>query len=329
MKREDIAAAISLLPHDYYSLVKMIDLREYSRRNEKMTSVQIPVELTKEEIIEITKDYISSRPDDEKASVQARRVKDVYLNVEYNEYDYSRTRLIQRQKHDAGIEFISEANYLTIRMPATEKASSIVRDLKERIEQKKKLSLDSRVIDVSNFSSDERTRFFIYVMRNIVGYPLETVVSLKVASSLDRAADVDSEPNEEDDGAQDEILFIVNNVALSGTNLLASDQYQTLREKGFFITAITWQSVQTEHPNDKMQFTAEFDEALEGVGFRYNVRISKHIAADRHAKHFSALEESRKPSLWRLLEASSWMAVNTIIQEKDLSKRNAIDEFEK
>ncbi|RWA81744.1 hypothetical protein [Mesorhizobium sp.] len=75
--RENLASAISRLPHDFFSLQKMIERREYHGRSEKRAYVDIPVALTREEIAEIVKSYRDSVAGEEDVTTQSRRARDV------------------------------------------------------------------------------------------------------------------------------------------------------------------------------------------------------------------------------------------------------------
>jgi hypothetical protein len=118
------------MPHDYSSISELIKLRETGRRHEKLTCVTLPVAFSREELKQIIAYYEESCGSDEKINVQPRRAHDLYVNIEYAEIDYSKTRLIQRQKRDAAIEFITDGDATTIRMPATDKAKEIVNQIK-------------------------------------------------------------------------------------------------------------------------------------------------------------------------------------------------------
>jgi len=66
--RDDLVSAISLLPHDYHDLNTLLEQREHSGRQEKLTSVTLPTALTVEGIREVLREYIEESPEDEKVT---------------------------------------------------------------------------------------------------------------------------------------------------------------------------------------------------------------------------------------------------------------------
>ncbi|MDO6643815.1 hypothetical protein [Acinetobacter guillouiae] len=137
--RSDLIEDISIWTHDYNDVIGLIEKRDYKKRNEKMTSVVLPAELTVDEIKEIVKDYQKDMQKKEKVTFHQKGNDGVVMNTEYDEYDYSKTRLIQRQRKDASIQIESKDGQTTIRMPATEKATNIVENFKSKVEIYKKL----------------------------------------------------------------------------------------------------------------------------------------------------------------------------------------------
>lgn len=304
-KRERLASDIALLPHDYLSLKKLIERREHHSKNEKRTYVELPAALTHEEISEILKNYARQVDGEEVVTTQKRRAHDVYVNVTYDEVDYSKTRLIQRQRRDAGIEFVLEENKTTIRMPATEKARTIVSKLCHEISRVKLQDLRRNELSLEGLTADQRTLFFVNMMRSIPGYQLQTVVNIKCAAQADDVSDEFDLDIEEESSVESEVVSKINSVALSGMNLLQSEEYQTFKRNGFFITAVTWRSLQQEKPQDLLQFDVSFDEPREGRGFKFGVRIARRLADGNLTNDFRALEANRQPALWTLVERTS------------------------
>jgi hypothetical protein len=304
-QRHRLAADIALLPHDYSSLKKMIEKRESHGRNEKRTYVELPVALTNDDISEILKRYAREVEGEETVTTQRRRAHDVYVNVAYDEIDYSKTRLIQRQRKDAGIEFVIGENSTTIRMPATERARSIVDKLCDQINQHKRNDLKRNELSLAGLSADQRTMFFVNLMRSLPGYQLQNVVSIKCAAQTDEVADTFELDIEEEKSSESAIVGRINSAAFSGMNLLQSEEYQALRRNGFFITAVTWRSEQQAKPQDLLQFDVSFEEPKEGKGFRFGVRIARRLNDGTITNDFGPVEATRQPGLWTLVERTS------------------------
>jgi len=79
--REDLISAISLLPHDYHALNTLLEQREHSGRQEKLTSVTLPEALTAEKIKEVLKEYTEESPSDEQITYHAKGNNQVVATV--------------------------------------------------------------------------------------------------------------------------------------------------------------------------------------------------------------------------------------------------------
>ncbi|KDP83917.1 hypothetical protein CF70_022360 [Cupriavidus sp. SK-3] len=305
--REGLVDRLALLTHDFHDVVGVIERREHTKRGEKTTSVTLGADLSVDEIKEVVNAYQAEVRKTEKVTSHKKGADGVIMNIEYNEYDYSRTRLIQRQRKDAGIEFVSKNGVTTIRMPATEKAKAVVRNLRDKIESKKKVVIPAQEIELVGLTKAEhRTSFFTSLIANIPGYSLQTVTNLKVASGVsDQEEDTVELDEDEDESARQEMLAVVHSVAIQGKNLVASEQYQQLRKGGFFITAITWRSKQQQEPQDMIQFDASFDDGPAGTGFKYGVRYASRLPNGDYAKNFKPVEDHLKPLLFELIETTA------------------------
>lgn len=312
-KRERLASEISALPHDFLSVSKLIERREQQARHEKRAYVDIPVALTHEEINETIRNYKDEVGRQEVVTTQQRRARDVYVNVAYDEIDYSKTRLIQRQRRDAGIEFVIGENRTTIRMPATEKARAIVDRLINHASKIKLQDLRRNDLSLQGLNPDQRTSFFMQLMQTISGYQLQTVVSIKCATEDEDVADSFELDIEEERSVESDIVSKINSVALSGMNLLQSEEYQTLRRNGFFITAVTWRALQKDKPQDLLQFDVSFEDPREAKGFRFGVRIARRLTDGTLTSDFKPLEANREPPLWSLVERTSSDVLRSIL----------------
>jgi len=319
--RDGLIDRLALLPHDFHDIAGVIERRDHAKRGEKTTSVTLNIDLSIDEIKEIIQAYQVEVQKSEKIRSHQKGTDEVVMNVEYDEFDYSRTRLIQRQRKDAKIEFQSKDGITTIRMPATEKAKAVVANLRDKLESQKKISIPAQEIELIGLgTSEERTSFFTLLIANIPGYSLQTVTNLKVASGFSAQDDQSTDIDEDDDEtAKHEMLAVVHSVAIHGENLVASKQYQQLQKGGFFITAITWRSKQQQSPHDLIQFDASFDDGVAGTGFKYGVRYASLMQNGEYSKNFKAVEEFSKPALFELIEKTARGILATLIKESNSS----------
>jgi hypothetical protein len=325
--RETLVDSLSLLPHDYHDLNIILDHREHAGRAEKLTSVTLNVALTIEEIKEIAKEYTSESPPDEIVSSHAKSADQYIIDVKYSDIDYSKTRLVQRTPKEAGIEFHVEGDKTVIRMPANAKAKEIVGKLKNKLDAKKKTDIPTDLIEIGDFNAASRTEFFTSLISNLKGFKLDNVTSVKVEpiqmSAHDSELDLDDDQNREQ--AKQEALALVKNVALRGESLLASEEYQSLLKKGFFITSIVWRSKQTTIPYPIVEFEAAFEEPETGKGFKYSVRGAlKYIEEEKeYTKTPRHVEAEDKQKFLALIEQTA-SATIAEIRSKEISQMNPL-----
>jgi hypothetical protein len=148
--------------------------------------------------------------------------------------------------------------------------------LKTGLDATKKTDIPTELIEIEDLLTDERTSFFTSLIAELEGFVLRNVNNVKVQSGENAGPpdEIDVEDAEDDETVEagEEMLSVVENVALKGQALLSSSEYQHLRKKGFYITSITWVSQQIQAPNHQIEFYAGFEEPEQGKSFRYNVR---------------------------------------------------------
>lgn len=307
--REDLADALSLLPFTLNELVDLMDRRETSRRNEKTTTITLDATLEADEIKAAIKEYQEEVGPTEKVDSHLKGANEVVLNVEYDEMDYSRTRLIQRQRHDATIQFVQQSGKTLVRLPASEKSQRIVENLTSRIESRRKAVVPREIIELDpDFGADERTAFFTRLMSELPGYKLKGVTNLRISPSKRSETETDDEEDLDDDereAASREMLVIVRSMALTGENLMASEEYQALRKRGFFITAITWRADQTSIPYDAPHLHAEFADGEACTGFKYSVKGIYRFQEGVYTKTARPADDAEREKLYGLLEATA------------------------
>jgi hypothetical protein len=301
-----------LLQHDYDSLKKLLGESENPNRAEKVACVTLNAKLTMEAVKEVVTGFCGEASPDEKIVGRAEAADRYVVQVQYPELDYAKTRLLQRRIREADIRFVIEDTKTTIRMPANLKAREIVDQLKSRIDAQQKAEISAEKIEITDLSADDRTLFFTSLISKMKGYELRDVTNVKVQSSdkppkpptEDEDEDAEEEA-EEEASATEQMMAVVENVALKGQALLASAEYQLLKEKGFFITSITWKSIQTESPYNIVEFEAGFEEAELGTGFRYNVRGLYRNREGEFTKTLIPLTSGHKELIFPLIEKTA------------------------
>lgn len=316
--REDLISAISLLPHDFHDLNTILEQREHQGRQEKLTSVTLPEALTIEEIKEVLKEYTTESPPDEKVTHHAKGNDQIVATVKYSDIDYGKTRLIQRTPKEAGIEFHIENNKTVIRMPANDRIKGVFGKLKDKLDAKRKTEIPAIRIEIGEFESPAlRTEFFTTLISDLKGFSLKNVTSVKV-ERLKQDPDegeLQLEDDQESEEAKQEALALVKKVALKGETLLASEEYQSLAKKGFFITSIIWRSMLAKYPYPMIEFEAAFEDPVAGKGFKYFVRGAYNVVDKQYTKTIRPVDAEDKEKYLSIIEDT---AANTI---KELRKK--------
>jgi hypothetical protein len=296
---------ISQLPHDYNSIVKLIDTREQSSRSEKRTFACIPVQLSMSELDQVINNYRANSKNSDEILLRSKRSNAAHLNVAYEELDYSKTRLMQRQTRDADVEISIENGQTIIRTPSSDKADEIVSSIAAEIERIKLQKISATSITMDGLGSEQRTLFFLKLIGALPDYKLRTVVNMRIASEVESDDDDGDSDIENDRVAGHGLVGKVNDIAMSGVNLLQSNEYQNLRKSGFFITSMTWQADQISKPKDLLQFEVSFRSGRQGTGFRFNARIARRLQSGELTDDFKPLTVSRQPSIWRMIEGAA------------------------
>ncbi len=320
--RETLVHYLSLLTHDFHDLNIILDQREHAGRAEKVTSITLNAALTVEEIKEVAKEYIAESPSDEKVTSHQKGTDQYVVNVNYSEIDYGKTRLVQRTLKEAKIEFHVEGDKTIIRMPANAKSKEIVGNLKNRLDAKANAHIQAELIEISEFSTAaQKTQFFTLLITTLKGFKLDNVTSVKVEPLKKEPEDgeIELEDDQNEEEAKQEALALVKNVALRGESLLASEEYQSLQKKGFFITSIIWRSKQTSLPYPIVEFEAAFEEPEAGKGFKYSIRGALNfIEADvAYTKTLRPIEADEKQKLLSIVEQTASTVIAKIRAENN------------
>lgn len=320
--RDALASSISLLPHDYSSLSQLLGQSENPNRAEKVTSITLNTKIELETIKAVATAFRDSAPLGEKVITHSESPNNYVMQVKYTELDYAKTRLLQRRNREADIRFIIEDDKTVIRMPANQKARDIADVLKNSLDAAAKTEIPAEEIELSDLDTDSRTLFFTRLISSMPGYGLKDVMNIKVQSgrrpiSTGSDVDVDEEESDEEAALRERMLAVVENVALHGTALLASSEYQSLKRKGFYITSITWRSQQSSSPFNILEFDAGFEEPEQGTGFRYNVRGFYRNRNGEFTKTMLPLKPTHKETVFPVIEGTARKVLAALRQQSE------------
>jgi hypothetical protein len=321
--REQLADYISVLPHGFHDVAFIMQKRDPGPRREKTTSVRINALLTPDELKEAMADYESSFGDRERITHRPASNGSYVVRVGYDEFNRTKTRLLQKETQEAEIEFIVQDGKTVARLPATEKAQRIIAEVTERVERKRKERILLDKIELTGITTAElKSRFFTQLISQIPGLKLINVMSLKVSSERSEDGEEDDalDLEDQDEPGADALMFaaVVHSMHLSGQNLVQSKEYKELTKRGFYITAISWRAELQSEPPDIIQFDAAFQDRKDGKGFKYGITGAFRAHKGTHRKSITPVLDAEKASLFASLEETARKIIATLRQDAAL-----------
>jgi hypothetical protein len=329
--REQLADYISILPHGFHDVALIMQKRDPGPRREKTTSVRLNALLTPDELKEATTDYQSSFGDRERVTHRPASNGSYVVRVGYDEFNRTKTRLLQKERQEAEIEFIVQDGRTVARLPATEKAQRIIAELTERVERKRKERISVDKIELTGITTAAlKSRFFTQLISQMPGLKLINVMSLKVSSERSEDGEEDDalDLEDKDEAGADALMFaaVVHSMHLSGQNLVQSKEYKELIQRGFYITAISWRAEIQSEPPDIVQFDAAFQDRKDGKGFKYGITGVFRAHKGGHRKSIVPMLDAEKASLFALLEDTARKIISDlkedVIKPRDLPESN-------
>jgi len=310
-ERIQLCSDISLLGFGFNEIAEIQGEFEKFTRGEKRTFKHLQTGLTLEEFRVIAEQYHDdAEAEGDKVSSYNSGTTQFGINVKYDEIDFSKTRLRQRQRREASIELKVRDGETIISYPSNEKVQQIVEGLIERAKKEKKEPIKVDEVDLSWIPNpDLRTKFFQELIRNVPGFTLHDVTHVQV--DIGEAAPADDPELSEDaenekKAVEEEIASVVKDIALHGKALHLSPEYRRLKEKGFFLTSIHWSGRRIASPHDIVQFDAAFDNPAAGVGYKYGVRTWKvPLETGEISKNWATIPADEKTRLSSLLQQAS------------------------
>ncbi len=325
--RMKLCSEISLLNFGFNDVAQIQAEFEKSAKSEKKTFKNLKTTLTLDEFRLIADQY-QSQAEMEGDTVSSRNVGETQfaINVEYEEIDFSKTRLRQRQRRKASIEFRVRDGETVISYPANDKVRNIVEGLIQRVREQKKEPINVEEVDLSWISNFElRTKFFQELIKRVPGFTLKDVTHVHVDFGDQNSDDADLLEDVEDErkSVEEKITWVVRDIAIHGESLHLSEEYQRLKDKGFFVTSIQWSGSRIASPHEVVQFDAGFDDPAAGVGYRYGVRTWRlPLESGQYAKSWTTVPADEKVRLSGLLQQASMAVYLDIRKEFKQAKSN-------
>lgn len=318
--REDLADYLSVLPHGFHDVAAIVQKREPGHRREKTTFVRLNTTMPVDELKAVAAEYANAVMGTERVVYRPTSNNGFVVNVVYDEFNRSRTRLLQRDRQEADIEFLVEDGQTVVRLPATDKAKKIVAALKESVERRRKTTIEEECVELTSLTAPEqRSKFFTRLISSLQGFRLRNVMSLKVSSHLSEDGEddeaLDLEDEDEAEAGAEMFAAVVHSMQLSGQNLVQSQEYRDLTDRGFFITAISWRSEFEGNPPDIIQFEAGFQDRKRGTDFKYAIQGAFRAHKGSHRKSIVHVSGAEKAKLLALLESTARKVLRDLLDE--------------
>jgi hypothetical protein len=324
-KYEDRASLARKLSRQVYGYRELQPIEQYFSqigRADKTASLQIDAPLTQSELKSIAEEFASATEVDEDVTSYLDGP-DLVVNTVYTQTDFSRNRFRQRQQREAVVRFEIGPNSTTVTMPATQKGREIVAALRNKIEEARKAEIPVQEVDLSEMPDPSiRTKFFTTLVSEYPNATLSDVLRVKLQASGTATADQSSDEDEEEDGAdlgaglatvEEAVAGVLRGAALSGQDLFGTKIFQELKQRGFFITSITWHSRLQEPGNPVVEFSAEFEEVDECKSFQYAANTWRvRRSTGEYSESFSSTPAAKRTELLGNLQRFAMLTMQSL-----------------
>ncbi|HIP49654.1 MAG TPA: hypothetical protein EYG92_11910 [Lutibacter sp.] len=297
--REDIIKYLSSLVYDYYDLNVLIDHVTPSHKKEKSKVTKINTEIDISQLKTISKDIndgnttiqVTSDPDNPDKAV---------LEIEYDELDFSKTRLRQKIRRKSTIEITKDNGTSIISKPSNDKVDDIMQSILSGIEQKTDNRISEDKINLYGWSHQEKIEYFTNLIKSIDNCKLLDVVKVSVN-------------HEDNPEAEEDVLNMITNASFKGKGLLATPEYQKLKEDGYSITSIVWKSEELKKNGDHIEFEAGLSLTKKSEEVVFSAKGAyRFVEKDKHTTTRRPLTREESEKYTKNLETSAFKVFNDI-----------------
>ena len=290
--RDELVKYLSSLLYDYYDLNVLIDHITPAHKKEKSKVTKIDTKIEATDLKNIAKEIAN-----ENIIIQVNKdpndANKTTLKVEYDEIDFSKTRLRQKVKS-------------TISKASNDKVDEIMQKILEKVEIKNNTKIEEKKINLSAFEHKQKIQYFTSLIGNIDGCKLDDVV--KVTVNYD----------EDNPEAEEDVINLITNASFKGKGLLSTPEYQELKEKGFYITSIIWNAIETKTNGDKLEFEASLssNSNIEEVSFAVK-GIYRFKEKDQYTSTKRSLKSEEATKYTNILETAAFKVYDEIEKQEE------------
>lgn len=328
--REDLISFASSLNYNYKQFKDISAHVAKTSRKEKTSSVEVNCTVSELDLSEIAaslKNQFGNKPQEKYSSTSSNIQDTIRIDIEYDDIDHSKTRLIQKMRKEAFIEIDKSAGSVKIRYTANEKIASRVSEVIQIIGKKlNEPKLEKREIDFSQVSDKLKiTTFFQKLVNDTEGFKLHDVSSIRFHKPKNEAAlalpeDGSDEGLDEPDSDTNDGTIL--RASFLGGALLSSSDCRGFLSRGYYISKIRWISESlTDHIRVVME--AELDNPTECKGYKYHVLghfKPKDQDCDLYTASYQSLSSSETKEVEKKIESSSYRIYDKLINGSEDSK---------
>ncbi|AUM12290.1 hypothetical protein [Ketobacter alkanivorans] len=310
--KSEITEYVASLPHDYHHYQFIAGLIENSNRKEPSTNTVLDVQLKNGDIKSYCDEVVKTRKGSGEVLKISQSGDSTTVTVTYTDVDFSKTEIRQRTTKHAVIEIENNNGALSIRRPANNRAAEIVDQFTNELKKSVKEEVPERIISLEAIvQAEARSYFFDKLIKLIDGFKLVDVKQVNVKFS---ESDDGEDSDEDDDNGV--LLGHIQKAVLNGDGVLQSAEFNQLHGSGFYITKITWVSVDTLPGGDKVEFSAEFGNPDICSDYKYKVcSIYGYKKLDEYNVTGRSPSAIEKKVLLKKLEAASFLAYEKVVNK--------------
>lgn len=302
--RDDLIKYLSSLVYDYYDLNVLIDHITPSHKKEKSKVTKIDSKIEVNNIKTISKE-IASEDLTIQVNLDPKNPKKTTLKVEYDEIDFSKTRLRQKVRKESVIEITEEEAGTTISKPSNDRVDQIMQKLLEGIEKKSSSKLNEKKINLYGLQYQKKIEYFSTLIKSIEGCKLSDVVKVSVN-------------HEEDNPEAEEDVYNIINASFKGNGLLSTPEYQKLKNNGYYITSIIWRAQESKKNGDIIEFESTLSSSKECEEVSFSAKGAyRFIEKDKFTNTRRPLSEEEVSQYTKFLEEAAFKVYDEIQTDED------------
>jgi len=301
--REDIIKYLSSLVYDYYDLKVLIDHITPAHKKEKAKVTQVNGKIDGTTLKSVTKE-INDNNVTIQTTIDSKDQNTTILQIEYDEIDFSKTRLRQKVRKESTIEVTVKDGLTTISKPSNDKTDEIMKKILDGIEKKTATPLIEKKINLFELKHEDKIGYFTKLINAIEDCKLKDVVKVSVNH--------EDKPEAEDDAVQ-----VITNASFKGKGLLSTQEYQNLKKEGYYITSIIWTSDEIKKNGDIIEFEASISSSKDCEELSFAAKGAyRFIDKDRYTTGRRPLKTEEIKKYTSYLEEASFKIFDEITEKE-------------